>query len=461
MPTDQTASIIAWMRQQRWFGDKSRILDSFVFGTFGSVDGNDAPIELLTIDCGFRDGQRSSYFIPLVGEWPAGTHDPDVVVDAFDTVGFLDWLADGFGARRSLTHHGRTMSWVPGPVAIAAGDGRLLHSDQSNTSIQYGDHAIAKVFRRLQPGVNPDVEVIQYLTEQTAFRQIPRHLGTVTVTTGTPGQVVTLVAVQEYVRNEGDGWTWLLRELERHSPAHDYDALEGIELLGKRTAELHLALASPTKDRVFAPERILEGEIDALQVRLRVELDRTMAGVLEAGARSQAVIDELGTNVKSKLILAQSLAGSLKTRVHGDYHLGQVLRTDDDFVIIDFEGEPSRPLAVRREKVSPLKDVAGMLRSLDYAVASRERTEPKAGSPRIREWGEQARVAFLAGYRTPLQMRESSIFPRDDRAFFAALDLFLIEKALYEIRYELDNRPHWLEIPLKAIESLTVRPVSD
>ncbi len=455
MSTDRAAAITAWVRQQRWFGDKSRQLDSSTFGSLGAVTLDNASIDLLTIDFHFRDGQRSSYFLAIVGGSVSDAQDPGAVMDAFELPQFRLWFARGFAERRAIAFGERTMSWIPGLVALSPGDGRLLRSEQSNTSIQFGDDAVAKVFRRVQPGINPDVEIIQYLTERTDFRHVPRHLGTITLTTEREGGAVTLAAVQEYVPNQGDGWAWLLQQLGSSSAAAQ-DALAAVELLGSRTAEMHRALASPSVDPAFAPERLDSGEVDALLVRLRSEAERTMASILAAEARSQSDVRDLGESVMRTLETAKWLPGSLKTRVHGDYHLGQVLRTLDDFVIIDFEGEPSRSLAERREKSSPLKDVAGMLRSLDYAVATHERSKPGSGAS-IRSWGVRAQSAFLDGYRASLEDDVSSLVPHEAHAFLASLDLYLVEKALYEIRYELDNRPHWLEIPLSALEALTAR----
>ena len=463
MPPDRAAAIIDWMREQRWFGDKSRVLDASAFGSFGSVTLGDAVVELLIADCHFRDGQHSAYFVPLVGGSSAGFGAQGEVADAFDTAAFREWLASGFSEHRVLALDERSMSWIPGPVEMTPGAGRLLRSEQSNTSIKYGDRAIAKVFRRLQPGVNPDVEIIQYLTEQTAFRNAPRHLGTITATVDRHQPAITLAAVQEFVPNQGDGWTWLLRELGDGSTVGDRDTLPAIDLLGRRTAEMHRALATPTADHSFAPEEIHADEIDGLLIRLREETKRTMASIVDTGARSRSDVEALGGSVLGKLESASFLAGSLKTRVHGDFHLGQVLRTADDFVIIDFEGEPARPLTERREKASPLKDVAGMLRSLDYAVATLRQSGHDAGTDgaSIEEWGARAREAFLNGYRTTLDNDDSTRVPHNARDFLAALDLFLIEKALYEIRYELDNRPGWLEIPLGALEKLTAQRLDD
>ncbi|MBA2246859.1 MAG: phosphotransferase [Chloroflexia bacterium] len=271
---------------------------------------------------------------------------------------------------------------------------------------------------------------------------------------------MTLAAMQHYVPNAGDGWTWLLHELETGTRAEEKDLVSAIALLGQRTAELHRALASPSADPAFAPEQIGKREIDAFVARLTAELDQTMSAIASAGVRSEANLDATRQTISRKMSQAPLLEGSLATRVHGDYHLGQVLRTADDFVIIDFEGEPSRPIELRREKASPLKDVAGMLRSLDYAVATLERAGVAFETATFREWGARASAAFVAAYRASIETGGRMILPQSAATFAATLDLYLIEKALYEVRYELDNRPDWLEIPLSALEALGKEPTT-
>lgn len=458
---DRSDAIIDWLQSQRWYGDKSRTLSSVVIHDLETVDCCATRVDLAIVGCVFADGGLSSYFIPLVAneslDAPVGT-----IVDAFDLPAFLDWLVTGFLQDRIIVSGPRRMTWLPGndrgALTIAHGSARLLRTEQSNTSILYGDRAIAKVFRRLEPGVNPDVEMIQHLTERTGFRHVPRYLGTVVMASDEAEQRFTLAVVQEFVASEGDGWTWLLHELETRTGASRYDSLNSIELLGKRTAELHLALALPTDDSAFSPEPILDQEISAWIQRLIDELGQTFSSLSRAEVRSEAALLMLRRSIISKVTVTRPLVGCLKTRVHGDFHLGQVLRTTADFVFIDFEGEPSRAMAQRREKMSPLKDVAGMLRSLDYAVATRERAEGNASMAGIREWGERARDSFLAGYRSSLRSSLTPLVPDDMRDFKAALDFFIVEKTLYEIRYELDNRPEWLEIPLHALEAMVDLP---
>lgn len=455
MTIDRSAVVLAWMQGQRWYGDKSRTVDSFVLQPFGNVMAG-SRFDLSIADVTFSDGERSSYFVPLVSE--GSEQRPDVsVVDAFSRPAFLDWLGEGFPSERILNLEGQTMTWIPRNglemAVLAPGNARPLTSDQSNTSVLYNDRAIAKVFRRLRQGTNPDVEIIQHLSERTGYAHVPGHIGTVVLEAADRQTPVTMVAVQEYVANKGDGWTWLMRELLSGTGATREVLLASVELLGVRTAELHGALALPSENSAFAPEAITHHECEQTIHRLIDELDHTMSSLVPSRIRSETALHSLRDRVAENLGIVPPLVGYPRIRVHGDYHLGQVLRTTGDFVIIDFEGEPSRSIDERREKTSPLKDVAGMLRSLSYAVASFERARRGTPTGEIRGWGDRAQEAFLSGYRSTVRKGRSRIVPDDDHDFKAALNPFMVEKALYEIRYELNNRPDWIDIPLDALEA--------
>lgn len=455
MPIDRSAVVLTWMQDQRWYGDKSRTVDSFVLQHLGNVIAG-SRFDLSIADVTFSDGGRSSYFVPLVSE--GSEQRPDVsVVDAFSRPAFLDWLGEGFPSERILNLEGQTMTWIPrnglDMAVLAPGNARPLTSDQSNTSVLYNDRAIAKVFRRLRQGTNPDVEIIQHLSERTGYAHVPGHIGTVVLEAADRQTPVTMVAVQEYVANDGDGWTWLMRQLLSGTGPTREVLLESVELLGVRTAELHCALALPSDDSAFAPEAITRHECEQTIHRLIHELDHTMSSLVASRIRSETALHSLRERVAENLGIVLPLVGYPRIRVHGDYHLGQVLRTTGDFVIIDFEGEPSRSIDERREKVSPLKDVAGMLRSLGYAVASFERARRSTPTGEIRGWGDHAREAFLSGYRSNVRKGRSRIVPDDDHDFKAALNPFMVEKTLYEIRYELNNRPDWIDIPLDALEA--------
>jgi maltose alpha-D-glucosyltransferase/alpha-amylase len=263
-----------------------------------------------------------------------------------------------------------------------------------------------------------------------------------------------LAAVQSFVANQGDSWRWLPGALSGTDETSRAALLDAIRLLGTRTGELHVALGQGTGD-AFAPEPYTRADTEAFEERLGREVRTTTATLHRMGACSYVESEELAGALLRDISGAGLLEGLPRTRVHGDYHLGQVLRADGDFVIIDFEGEPSRSLAERRQKASPLKDVAGMARSIDYAVASAHLTaDSGAGDAGLVAWGEAAEQAFLQGYLHAVSASTLTLVPLDPVAFRQALDLFMIEKALYEVRYELDNRPDWLEIPLGALRRI-------
>ena len=359
---------------------------------------------------------------------------------------------------------------------------RRLAAEQSNSSLIIGDLAVFKLVRRVFPGIHPEAEMGRYLTER-GFANTAPLFGEVARfdRDGTPH---TLVLVQGFLRNQGDGWGWTLDYLSRvlnsaavidaDAQTEDIaDALAGYAnfagAIGRRLAELHVVLAAPTDDPDFAPEEATaaDGAVWAEAVRSQLgaalaalgavaewpdEESRQAAALLEA--RRAALNEAIGR-------LADAAAGALKTRTHGDFHLGQVLVSSGDAYIIDFEGEPARPLEARRAKSSPLRDVAGLLRSFDYAVAAAaSRAEgPAQNAPRkatvLDRFAANAAEAFLAAYRevhaaSPRRWASEADEP-------ALLDLFLVEKAAYEICYEAANRPGWIGIPLHGLARIAAR----
>jgi maltose alpha-D-glucosyltransferase/alpha-amylase len=360
-----------------------------------------------------------------------------------------------------------------------AGDGEALpigrpQAQSSNTIVQVDEHLLVKGFRRLREGLNPDVEIGRYLTEVARFPHVAPLAGTLDYTRK-DGVTMTLALVQGYVSNQGDGWGYTLAYLQRHlesrlnvpePEAPDVHAayLELLGTLGRRTAELHRALALPTSDPAFAPVPLTEADVAEDQRRVLADIDHTF-GLLRArmpqlppasAAIARALVEQ-GDALRAVVERPLAPGRALKTRFHGDYHLGQVLVTKNDFVIIDFEGEPGRTLEERREKRSPLRDVAGMLRSFGYAASSAVRAasalegESEATRAAARRWQQQARRAFLAGYHGT----EGEAALRDTLAAGAdLLTVYEIEKALYELRYELNNRPDWVEIPLGGLLDL-------
>jgi maltose alpha-D-glucosyltransferase/alpha-amylase len=371
--------------------------------------------------------------------------------------------------------------------------------EQSNTSLIYGDRLILKLFRRQQPGPNPESEIGRYLTEKAGFDGVPPFAGTIEY--DGPGGRSTLAVLQGLVANEGDGWTLTLEEMERfyencaripvpediagNEPgdlialseqpasqhARDYVgiALDATARLGRRTAALHLALAMRSEDPAFAPEPLTSDDMQALLADLRESAAKVFDVLRDSVARlPDEMLDVAGLALgRRKQILDsfrnirwRNLQGQ-RVRVHGDYHLGQVLRVRTDYVILDFEGEPARSLEERRAKQSPLKDVAGMLRSLAYAAyaglinyTARRPEDFEKLEPWARLWERSAAAEFLRAYRETAS--GAAFLPSDAGDFRGLLSMFWLDKVLYELSYELNNRPGWARIPLIGILSLPI-----
>jgi maltose alpha-D-glucosyltransferase / alpha-amylase len=371
-------------------------------------------------------------------------------------------------------------------------------AEQSNTSILFGDKLIMKLFRRQQAGPNPDTEIGRYLTEQTHFTHTAPFGGAIEYTR--KGQEPSTVAMlQGLVSNEGDGWQWTLEELDRYyeaSAAHNFvqgavpdgpasllqlstagetafarehvgTYLDAAALLGRRTAEMHLALASPTHDPAFIPEPMNSRDVDLLREELIAHATSAFEALKENVVRlPDGVLERAGLVLSRKTLvldrfrqLSASEIHALRTRIHGDYHLGQVLRSKGDFVILDFEGEPARSLAERRTKQSPLKDVAGMLRSFSYAAfsalmkyASRRPEDFTRLEPWAHLWEQSVASAFLRTYCE--FARGVEVVPSEPFLFQQLLEAYVIDKAFYELVYELNNRPSWVMIPLTGILGL-------
>jgi len=392
---------------------------------------------------------------------------------------------------------------------------RVGSAEQSNTSILYADKLILKFFRRIQPGENPDVEIGRFLTEIAHFPAVAPFLGEISITPAS-GNRTTVAMLQGLVANRGDGWEWYLKQLasfyvgvaalpsppQSSAPSfinlnesrvgeleHSRVSLEAAALLGRRTAEMHLALASHSDRPSFAPEPLTKDDLQRDSRRIEKQLSSTL-GALKSrlSTLDEPTSDSAGLLLSKRLdLIAQSRsiastsAGGQRIRIHGDYHLGQVLLTSharsnasspgvqdapevEDFVLLDFEGEPARPLEERRQKESPIRDVAGMIRSFSYAAyagldqfvsASRDSAHPvdydrMAGWARL--WQNSVASEFLSSYRETIGV-ENSLLPPPHQAQ-ALLSAYLLEKALYELLYELDNRPTWLRIPIAGILSL-------
>jgi trehalose synthase-fused probable maltokinase len=344
---------------------------------------------------------------------------------------------------------------------------RYGKAEQSNTSIRIGERAILKVFRKLETGVHPELEVGRYLT-QMGFTATPPLLAWIETDEGERASS-TLSVLQRFVPNQGDGWSWTLERLGGAWNQEDQSALlhtmEWLRALARRTAEMHRAFAAGGETPAFRPEPVEAADLaewaSATATRAQRVFQELQAGGGHAGEPKSL---RLASELQARRPLLERALRSLmevprtfaKTRHHGDFHLGQTLVVGNDAVIIDFEGEPLRPLDERRAKHCVLRDVAGMLRSLSYAVAAAERALPEDLPAQVREvahvglskWHAQASTVFVDSYFEAAH--DLSSLPVARRHAEQLLRFFLLEKALYEITYEMANRPDWIDIPLRG-----------
>jgi maltose alpha-D-glucosyltransferase/alpha-amylase len=348
-------------------------------------------------------------------------------------------------------------------------------AEQSNSALVFDRQAFLKLFRRLHSGIHPDVEVTRFLTVDAGFPHVPTLFGTITYSNAEGEAIAGMM--QEYLAGSKDAWSYVLEATK----ANPTGVARDIEKLGVITREMHDALsgdAANSAGSAFTPLAAEQSDVERWAQRTK-ETIRDAVALLEkqrvAGklSRDRASEAEVVVRRRDHYInwveeIADTIAadGGSRIRIHGDYHLGQVLRTkSDSFVIIDFEGEPTRPMAERRDKTSPLRDVAGMLRSISYASATMVQggANEKADRQKIAErelvggrWERDARAAFLRGY-TGSMKDERGLLPNDPKRFDALLSLFEAEKVFYELAYELNHRPGWEWIPLRGVSRLLVQ----
>ncbi|CAN5905384.1 maltose alpha-D-glucosyltransferase [soil metagenome] len=502
-----------YLSLRRWFAGKGNQIEKVEVASLIEV-GPDRLLALLKVESdGDGDGARSqAYFLPLSAAWEHGAEDNlpalmpyavarlrrrskvGVLYDALVDEDFCRDLVAAMGEGRELSA-GDAMIRFSSTEAFSELTGdeplsvRRAGVEQTNTSVILGERLILKVYRQLHEGVNPDLEIGRYLTEESAFGNTPPLAGFIEHE-GPEGGLTTLALLQGFVANQGDGWSyvrdylgryleerlvtsWSLEEdgAEAEPEADDTFFLGLMHTLGLRTGELHEAFARPTDNADFAPERASRKETEGWKKGVIKELDRTLKLLRRRRDKLSAVVQpavdrllDLRDSIEDRI---RATAGDdvevVKTRHHGDYHLGQVLVVSNDFQIIDFEGEPARPLEERCAKHSPLRDVAGMLRSFNYAAESTIMDVGAERADQIEEleewarlWERNVREAFLEGYAEGA--REAASYPEDKEHARQLIDLFTLEKALYEIRYELDNRPDWVGIPIKGVLDLIEAP---
>jgi maltose alpha-D-glucosyltransferase/alpha-amylase len=331
----------------------------------------------------------------------------------------------------------------------------------------------------LQTGVHPEIEIGRYLTDVAHFRNFPALLGAA-IHESAGGEPTAMAVLSAYVQNQGDGWELTLDYLKRFFEEADLLPAEAMEeaaerhshyltrmvTLGRRTAELHRAFALPSDDPAFAPERVTARDIAGWVSKVQQQADDAFAALhrIEASLSDEdkVRVRRLEENRKKlSAVIASVLpkgVEAMKTRCHGDLHLGQVLVAQNDFYFVDFEGEPSRSLAERRAKQMALRDVAGMLRSVDYAAASaQEGASIRPESHNLvkswaEDWRQRAKAAYMQGYQEAIG--DCPSYPADPDAAKSLLAFFLLEKAIYEINYEAANRPGWVRIPIDGVLEL-------
>jgi maltose alpha-D-glucosyltransferase/alpha-amylase len=494
----------AWLPTRRWFGGKGRsimraVVMDRVFPPGAGDPGYGTEWALAFIRVEYSDGPPEGYLLPLAralgqdAEAVRREHAGAILTELRD--GETSILYEGIyhaGFRAAMhrmmaagySWHGLTgilRGHARKDAFAAAGEtdepSQVLSAEQSNSAVVFPGRHFVKFLRRLDEGENPDLEILRFFDEHTAFRRVPPYAGHLEYASGAGG-TYTLAIAEGLIENQGDAWSHslklagahLARVLKPGAPgsedALDPRAAEFAGLLGHRSAEMHLALASRSDLPAFAPEpfsrlyqRSLYQSMRNQAARIYERLSKNLPNLPEERA-------ELGRRVlgaRSKVMgayagLLDHLIPTMKIRVHGDYHLGQVLMTGDDVLILDFEGEPARPLSERKLKRSPWKDVAGMLRSFHYAIHSawpKEESlsgERKAvAEARAEKWPQAMADSFLRAY---LETAKDASFipPEKDREIL--LRAYLMEKAVYELGYELNNRPDWAHIPMAGILSL-------
>jgi len=516
----------------RWFRAKSRSIRTVTVGDALEINESGGDAFLVLLNVSYRNAEAETYVLALAlasGEQAAHirAHYPERIIAA-------SYRADRNGASEGVLYDalaqpefGRALlAMIERPRRVRGLSGELqtspthilrelrgarnevlevraVKAEQSNTSLIFGDRLILKVYRRLDAGINPDVEISRFLTEHTPFNNIPRLAGWIDFHNN-KGEVRTAAILQEYVANQGDAWEFTSSELKRYFevtaasgqppalPEQRFMALldqeqpdpvaaqyvgaylQAASLMGQRIAELHLALLNSSDVPAFAPEpysalyqrsvfqsmsNLLSQAVRQLRSKLTILDDKIRPRVEAIVASQSQIAAKFSAFARRKITVA-------RLRCHGDLHLGQLLYTGKDFVIIDFEGEPARPLSERRHKSTALRDVAGMLRSFQYAALSaaieQQHIGPKSDPGVTEGWARLWQIwscwAFLRSY---MQTAGSGpLIPADREELRILLEAFVMEKAVYELGYELNNRPEWLSIPLLGISEILGLPIA-
>jgi trehalose synthase-fused probable maltokinase len=488
------ARLPSFLPAQRWFGGKARQILKVEITDAVPVSRVEGAAIVLFASVMYADGGQETYSVPVILSAQSSGNSledafshPQYLVELFD---IMKQKAELPGEKGSLRGCQASSFGELFPPSENVQPKRLI-GEQSNSSVIYGERGILKFFRRVEEGENPDLEIGRFLTEKARFPYVPRIAGWIEYQPQN-GNTATQGILQEFVPNQGDAWRYaqkilsafykqaadapLERELPSSGGCREFAGdpmarlLADIALLGKRTAELHLALASERDDSAFKSEPFTM----EFQSKLELSFAELTSGILrllrarmadvpaEYRGRSKEIVAREADILQRFRNALSAPIHALRLRIHGDYHLGQVLYTGSDFVIIDFEGEPARPLAERRIKQSPLQDVAGMLRSFHYAAFAPLLTPPSgssvsrsksSGLSHLAEtWSRCAADRFLGQYYET--SGAAPYLPAEAGERASILETYLLAKAIYELGYELNNRPAWVGIPLEGISRL-------
>jgi maltokinase len=425
--------LIDYVTAQRWFGSKTRNVTSASIVDRATLRDVEPMLDVALVEVGFETGTHETYQL-LFGE-----EDMDALADPRHVRELVHMIRGGV----TVQAQDGTVEFRPVEGFAGLGrellDARPIGAEQSNTSIVFDEELILKAFRRLEAGINPELELLRFLTEH-GFKNVAALSGWYAYTGG--AMSTTLGILQQFVSGGRDGWELALEEIV-DAPQRFLDRLRR---LGEVTGEMHTVLGSDASDPNFCPET---PSVESLGL-LTATVDEQIEQIFLALPETEAVepIAGRGEEVREQLRLLTHAGSTGKIiRTHGDFHLGQTL-SDDDWVILDFEGEPARSLPERRRKRSALRDVAGMLRSFAYVVSA---TEILRGATAPTGWEDDARESFLAGY---FETVDPDLLPSGQEAIRRLLQVFELEKAVYELRYELDNRPDWVRIPVAGIQRL-------
>ncbi|NBC32533.1 MAG: maltose alpha-D-glucosyltransferase [Alphaproteobacteria bacterium] len=497
-----------YVANQRWFAAKDAGIAGIRVIDGARIPGAGQHLFSLIVETDLRGyGKSQRYFLPVASRWDetAATtvsallpytlakirRGPSLgaLIDAAADPSFAPAMVQAIRAGAEVD--GQTGRWrfEPGSeletVTVEDADEvRRLGAEQSNTSIIVGEKMILKAYRRLSPGIHPEVEMGRFLTEVAGYANTPALLGSVVHVSG-DGTPTALAILQRFERSQGNGWDYTLEYLQRHleemrlgigGPDMSMEERHAVYLqqaatLGRRTAELHRALALDTGNPNFDPEPMTADDMAGIETDVLEQANHAFSTLEQVRPTLSAGVGALVSRLIERRDDCQALIRKLvsvvpeaaKTRHHGDYHLGQVLVAGDDFILVDFEGEPRRGLAERRAKKSPMRDVAGMVRSFDYAAwagaKSAAETSPDWYDELLGQamtWRRLATEAFLGAYRAFIG--DCVSFPPDAAVAQQLLDLLILEKALYEINYEAANRPGWLSIPTAGVIALLDAP---